>query len=98
MNILFDLAAFIVLLSIVYVARMWWIEWRDKFPVPIQSLARIFSVAFAIQGAIYLIFSFIAVDIEVRSYLVRVSISTICLSQAVPLHIAHKAWRDGLRS
>jgi hypothetical protein len=29
-----------------------------------------------------------------RSYLVRVSISVICLSQAIPLHISFAVWRN----
>ncbi|RPI93049.1 MAG: hypothetical protein EHM40_11070 [Chloroflexi bacterium] len=89
-GILFDLAAFVVALSIIYATAMWWIEWKYRYPIPIQNLARIFAIAFSIQGLIYLVFSFLLIDIELRSYLVRVSISVICLSQAIPLHMAYR--------
>ncbi len=98
MNIqfLFDLAAFVVALSIIYATVMWWIEWKYRYQIPIESLSRIYAIAFSIQGAIYLVFSFIPIDIQLRSYLVRVSISTICLSQAIPLHLAYKVWRSNV--
>lgn len=96
-SVLFDLAAFLVALSILYATVMWWMQWKCRYPVPIGQLGRIFAIAFSIQLLIYLVFSFVAVDIEIRSYLVRVSIIVICLSQALPLHvayIAHKAFRN----
>lgn len=94
LQFLFDLAAFVVALSVIYATVMWWIVWTYRYPVPIQNLARIFAIAFGIQGLIYLVFSILFIDIQLRSYLVRVSISTICLSQAIPLHISYKVWRD----
>ena len=93
MELWFDMTAFVVMLSIVFAAAMWWMEWRYRYPVPVWDLARIFAIAFTVQGLIYLVFSFLLVNIELRSYMVRISIIVICLSQAVPLSYAYRLWR-----
>jgi hypothetical protein len=95
MQILFDLSAFVTFVAILFAVAMWATLWKSKFPVPVAELARIFTIAFCLQLLIYLFFSFFIVDIQVRMYLVRISIIVICLSQAVPLFVAYHAWRMG---
>ncbi len=94
-NFIFDVTALIVVFSIAYASIMWWLIWRFKYPVPIQNLAGIFTIAFLIQMTIYIVFSFMLVDIYIRVYLVRSSIIVICLSQAIPLTVALRMRRDG---
>ena len=93
MQILFDLSAFITFISILFAVTMWAALWKYNFPVPVAELARIFTIAFCIQLLIYAVFSFFIIDIEIRMYLVRVSIVVICISQAFPLLFAFHAWR-----
>lgn len=98
MQLVFDAIAFLVALSILYAAVMWMTVWRIKYPVPLWDVARIFGVAFALQLLIYVIFSFLLIDISLRAYMVRASIIVICMSQAIPLTIAFKAWKHESRS
>lgn len=93
MQFVFDVTALVVAMSILFAAWMWALEWKQKCPLPIWDLARIFAIAFTIQLCIYSIFSFVLVDIRLRVYLVRTSIIVICLSQAIPLWIAFKTWK-----
>lgn len=95
MQILFDLSAFITFVAILFAVTMWAALWKYNFPVPVAELARIFTIAFLLQLMIYLVFSFLIVDIQVRMYLVRMSIVVICLSQAVPLFVSFHAWHTG---
>ena len=92
MQILFDLSAFITFISILFAVAMWASLWKLQFPVPVAELARIFTIAFCLQLLIYMVFSFLIVDVYVRVYLVRLSIVVICLSQAVPLFFSFHAW------
>ena len=94
-ELLFDISAFFVAVAILFAIVMWCMVWKVRYPVPIWDVARIFSVAFSIQLVIYVIFSFILIDIQLRSYMVRTSIIVICLSQAIPLLIAYRAWKHG---
>lgn len=94
-QIVFDGIALTVAISIAFVTWMWWLVWKLKFPVPIFEIARLFSYAFAIQFIIYVTYSFLFLDIQLRAYLVRVSIVVICLSQAIPLFVAYRTWRYG---
>jgi len=97
-SLVFDVIAFFVTLSIFFAAGMWVMVWTVKFPLPIWDIAKIFVVAFTIQGFIYLTFSFIIIDILIRVYLVRASIIVICLSQAIPLLITYRAWKHEQRT
>lgn len=95
-QIVFDGIALTVAISIAFVTWMWWLVWSKQFCVPIFSIARIFSIAFGIQFALYAAYSFFLVDIELRAITVRMSIIVICLAQAIPLWIAYRTWRlDG---
>lgn len=95
---LFDLSAFFTAASIFLAAIMWALLWRYKFAIPVWDVARIFSVAFTLQLLIYLVFSFLVVNIFLRAYLVRTSIVVICLSQAIPLLVAYRDWHHEQRS
>jgi hypothetical protein len=95
MQVAFDLAAFAVAVALGFVTLMWGLVWWKRFPVPIWDLARIFAAAFAFQLAIYLTYSFLLIDIQLRAYMVRISIIVICLSQGIPLWVAYRTWRYG---
>ena len=97
MQILFDVTAFLVASSIAYATAMWGSVWRLKYPVPLWDVSKIFTIAFSLQLLIYIIFSFIIVDIRLRIYLARFSIIVICLSQAIPLTIAYRVWKHESR-
>lgn len=92
MQWLFDLSALLVDLCIAYALVMWWLQHRLGFPFPVRTAARIFAVAFGVQFLFYLLFSFVAVDITLRQYLVRMSIVVVTLSQAIPLTVALHAF------
>lgn len=92
---MFDGVALTVAISIAFVAWMWWLVWRERFPVPIFEVARIFAVAFSIQFVIYVTHAFLSMDFQLRAYFVRTSIVVICLSQAIPLFVAYRTWRHG---
>jgi hypothetical protein len=94
MKLFFDISALLVALSILSAAWMWWMVWRVKFPVPLWDVAHIFSVAFLFQLLIYISFSIILIDIQLRAYLVRTSIIIICLSQAIPLWSVYRSWKN----
>jgi hypothetical protein len=95
MQFFFDLTAFIVALAISFAGAMWASVWLIRYPVPIWDLAKIFAGAFVVQLLIYSGFSFIIVDIQLRSYMVRASIIVLCLSQAVPLLYVYRSWKHG---
>jgi|SRR5690606_33704131 len=94
-QIVFDGIALTVATSIAFVAWMWWLVWRERFPVPIFEVAKIFAIAFGFQFVIYVTYSFLSLDIQLRAHMVRVSIVVICLSQAIPLFVAYRTWRYG---
>lgn len=98
MKLFFDLSAFLVAIAIFYAAWMWMGVWRFKYPIPVWDVARIFAVAFSVQLVIYVVFSFVLIDIQLRAYMVRTSITVICLSQAIPLTLAFRAWKNGSRA
>lgn len=93
-QVVFDGIAFLVAVSIAFAVWMWWLVWKLRFPVPIFEVARIFAIAFAVQLAIYVTYSFLPLDVQLRAYIVRVSIVVICLSQAIPLAVAYRTWRS----
>lgn len=93
MQLIFDLNALLVALSILFAAWMWALVWRVRFPVPIWELARIFTIALSVQLLIYVVFSFLSIDVYLRVYLVRTSIIIVCLAQAIPLLSVYKAWK-----
>lgn len=95
--VVFDVTAFVVALSILFAAWMWGLEWKLRYPIPIWEVARIFTIAFSVQLIIYVLFSFLLVDIQLRSYMVRTSIIVVCLAQAIPLWIAYRTWNHGVR-
>ena len=95
MQLAFDVSALIVVIALLFAIVMWCMVWRLKYPIPIWDVARIFSIAFSIQLAIYIVFSFVLIDIQLRAYMVRTSIIVICLSQGVPLLSAYNTWKHG---
>ena len=95
MQIAFDISAFLVAVSILFASVMWFTVWKIRYPVPIWDVAKIFAGAFSLQLLIYIFFSFMLIDIQLRAYMVRTSIIVICLSQGIPLWITHKAWKHG---
>jgi len=97
MQLVFDPYALVVALSILAAAWMWGLEWRLRYPIPIWEMARIFMIALSIQFAIYSLFSFLLIDVQLRVYLVRTSIIVVCLAQAIPLFIAYRTWNHGAR-
>lgn len=98
MKLIFDLNALFVVVALLFVVTMWAMVWKLKYPVPIWDVARIFTIAFSVQLAIYAVFSFVLIDVQLRVYMVRTTIIIICLSQAVPLLCAYLAWKHGQRN
>lgn len=94
MQILFDFSALLVDVCILYAVVMWWMQHRFSFPFPIREASKIFAIAFSVQLIFYLLFSFFAIEVNVRMYLVRMSIVVVTLSQAIPLTVAFYAYRN----
>lgn len=94
MQYLFDASALLVDICIFYVMVMWWLQHRLAFPFPVREAAKIFAIAFSLQFIFYLTFSIFAIEINVRAYLVRMSIIVVALSQAIPLTVAFYAYRN----
>ena len=94
MQYLFDASALLVDICILYVMVMWWLQHRLAFPFPVREAAKIFAIAFSLQLIFYLLFSFFAIEVNVRMYLVRMSIVVVTLSQAIPLTVAFYAYRN----
>lgn len=93
MRFIFDINALLVAIAILSAAWMWWLVWRIKYPLPLWDIGLLFAVAFLFQSLIYIVFSFLLLDYQLKIYLVRTSIIVICLSQAIPLWIAYRSWK-----
>ena len=91
MNLFLDVSPVLVDLCILYAVVMWWLQHRVGFMVPIREAAKIFASAFLVQFVFYLVFSIFPIAIEVRQYMVRMSIIVVALSQAIPLTVAFYA-------
>lgn len=81
--------AVVIAFAFAYAAGIW-SQCRARGLIVPLAYYRIFALAFIAQSLMYFLFHFVAVDLAVRGFWVRVSLMDIALCFSIPLTILYQ--------